>query len=770
MKPRNHHSICRRLLLIAFLAALVVSASFTVSAHPLGNFTINHYSRIEVGTDAVQVHSVIDMAEIPTFQELQQFHDGKPSAAELNEYARRTADRLATQLFVTIDSVRLPMTVTAANVSLPAGAGGLQTLRLEFDLAGRFPAANSMQVRELKFEDRNYAERIGWREIVVAPMSGIKIFNSSAFANGMSDELKAYPQDGLTSPLDERTGQLSFTLGPVPSNARMLMSRDGRNAQAPVRDRLAELIAAPNLTPGLVLFGLLVAMVLGAAHALSPGHGKTVVGAYLVGSRGTARHAAFLGLTVTLTHTAGVFALGLVTLLASEYVVPEKLFPILSLISGAIVVAIGLSLFVRRLRGFLGASSHGHHGHAHDHDHHDDPTEPHSHGGRVHSHLPPGADGSPITWKSLLALGVSGGILPCPSALVVLLAAISLHRVGYGLLLVLAFSVGLASVLTGVGLAFVYAGRLLKSTGALNRLSKVLPIASAFVITCAGLAISYQALAQAGTDPIATTGALIARITAAAEAPFLTSLGALGLLGLGLVYGLKHATEVDHIVAVSTIVSEHKKLARAAIVGGLWGAGHTISLVVVGTIVLGLRVAIPERVAGWLEFCVALMIISLGVIAFRRALQRRPDVHLHRHGHGDNAHRHVHFHDQRSAHTHSSPDSHSHVIAKIGIKPGLVGAMHGLAGSGALTLLVLTQINSPLLGLTYLAVFGIGSILGMLLMSALVGLPFVFSSRKFGGVHYGLQMLAGALSVAFGIWYAYETGVAAGLIKSLGTV
>jgi ABC-type nickel/cobalt efflux system permease component RcnA len=604
-------------------------------------------------------------------------------------------------------------------------------------------------------------------------MTGIRIFNSTVFANGLSDELKAYPQDRLAAPLDERTAQLSFTSGAVPGNAQTLMSRDGRTAQTPARDRLAELIAVPNLTPGLVLLGLLFAVVLGATHALSPGHGKTVVGAYLVGSRGTARHAAFLGLTVTITHTAGVFALGLVTLLASEYVVPEKLFPILSLISGAIVVAIGLSLFVRRLRAALRLNAHHHHGHDHGHEHnhhHDgDPTQPHAHGGRVHSHLPPGADGAPITWKSLLALGVSGGILPCPSALVVLLAAISLHRVGYGLLLVLAFSVGLASVLTGVGLAFVYAGRLLKSTGALNRLSRVLPIVSAFVITCAGLAISYQALGQAGIDLIATAGTLFARITSAANAPSFTSLGALGLLGLGLVYGLKHATEVDHIVAVSAIVSEHKKLGRAAIVGGLWGAGHTASLVLVGAIVLGLRVAIPERVAGWLEFGVALMIITLGVLAFLRALRGRSDVHLHQHGHGENAHRHVHFHDSSNGHVHSWSGTHSHAIAKIGLKPGLVGAMHGLAGSGALTLLVLTQINSPLLGLIYRAVFGIGSIFGMLLMSALIGLPFVFSSRKFGGIHYGLQALAGILSIAFGIWYAYETGVSS-LLKSLGTV
>jgi ABC-type nickel/cobalt efflux system permease component RcnA len=451
-----------------------------------------------------------------------------------------------------------------------------------------------------------------------------------------------------------------------------------------------------------------------------------------------------------------------VTLLASQYVVPERLFPVLSLLSGAMVVVIGASLLIRRLRVALEHHTHSHdghmHSHLHHHDHPGDPMKPHSHGGREHSHLPPGADGAPITWKSLLALGISGGILPCPSALVVLLAAISLHRVGYGLLLVLAFSIGLASVLTAVGLVFVYAKQLLKSAGIFSRLSKVLPVASAFVITCAGLTICYEALGQAGID-LTSAGAMIARVSSAAAAPSFASISVLGLLALGLVYGLKHATEADHIVAVSTIVSEHRKLARAAIVGALWGAGHTASLIVVGTIVLTLKVAIPERVAGWLEFSVALMIIGLGIMAFRRALSGRSDLHVHRHGHGFFSHSHIHFHEAESP-----VDNHTHEVVSIGIKPTIVGAMHGLAGSAALTLLVLTQINSPVLGLIYLAVFGVGSILGMLLMSGLVGLPFVLSSRKLSGVHYQLQMLAGLLSVAFGFWYAYVTGLVSGLI------
>ena len=246
----------------------------------------------------------------------------------------------------------------------------------------------------------------------------------------------------------------------------------------------------------------------------------------------------------------------------------------------------------------------------------------------------------------------------------------------------------------------------------------------------------------------------------------LSSAGALALLGLGLVFGLKHATEVDHVVAISAIVSEHRNVLRSAIVGGLWGVGHTLSLVLVGAIVLGLRVAIPERVSGWLEFCVALMIVGLGVNALVRALRVRRDVHMHRHSHDGLSHVHIHFHEQGTEH--SAPVTrHSHAVSRFGLKPLLVGAMHGLAGSAALTLLVLTQVESAALGLLYLAVFGLGSIFGMLLMSGLIGLPFALSARRVSGVSYGLQTAAGALSVAFGLWYAYSTGVANGFWKAL---
>jgi ABC-type nickel/cobalt efflux system permease component RcnA len=247
-----------------------------------------------------------------------------------------------------------------------------------------------------------------------------------------------------------------------------------------------------------------------------------------------------------------------------------------------------------------------------------------------------------------------------------------------------------------------------------------------------------------------------------------TSVGVFALLGLGLVFGLKHATEVDHVVAVSTIVSEHRNVWRSALVGALWGAGHTASLVIVGVLVLVFRVAVPLPVANWLEFAVALMIIALGIMAMAKVVRKRAGLHLHRHLHqhgpDGQSHVHVHFHEPATDHhrkvsQHSIESSHSHAISGLGFKPLLVGAMHGLAGSAALTLLVLTQIQSVWLGLLYLALFGLGSTLGMLLMSGLIGLPFALSGRRLTSLNYGLQTAAGCLSIAFGLWYAYETVV-----------
>jgi nickel/cobalt transporter (NicO) family protein len=557
-----------RVAYVLLMAILLTGISNdAVFAHPLGQFTVNHFSRLQISNDRITIRFIIDMAEIPAFQTLQTIdtdNDGKQSAEELKAYAEQNATHYAGGLFLNVDDAPVELQPSVHSITTPEGTGGLPTLRIEYDFVAIVQTKGT--ARKLRYEDSNDKERIGWHEIVVAPNPNIAVFDSTAFANTVSDELKAYPEDLLAAPLNERRAELSYTLGAIPANAKALLTREGR-AVTPTRDRFAELIAVPELTFPVALLGLLIAAFLGGIHAMSPGHGKTVVGAYLVGSRGTPKHAAFLGLTVTITHTLGVFALGLTTLFASQYVVPEKLFPIISLLSGLIVFVLGLSLFIKRLRGTLGFAATDHH-HEHDHHHESDHTHPHSHshesehshevhshssdetqahthshqsqfalahahehhthshdeaqshmhshthedhahdhqdthshdGGKPHSHLPPGTDGSPITWKSLLALGISGGLLPCPSALVVLLSAIYMQRTGYGLLLVIAFSLGLAATLTGVGLMFLYAGRLLKRpANAQNHgLAKILPVLSAFVIACIGAVMCYEAFMTSG--------------------------------------------------------------------------------------------------------------------------------------------------------------------------------------------------------------------------------------------------------------------------------
>ena len=234
------------------------------------------------------------------------------------------------------------------------------------------------------------------------------------------------------------------------------------------------------------------------------------------------------------------------------------------------------------------------------------------------------------------------------------------------------------------------------------------------------------------------------------------SFSVLAVLSIGLVFGLKHAMEVDHVVAVSTIVSQHKNILHSALVGALWGAGHTVSLLAIAAIVLTLRVAIPERVSGWLELGVAVMIVCLGISALRRALRKNAEVHVHQHNHDGLSHTHVHFHEQETKHAPASHSQHSHAISRLGCKPVLIGMMHGLAGSGALTLLVLTQISSPWIGFLYVATFGFGSIVGMLVMSGLIGLPFALTSRKLTHIHHGIQTLAALLSICFGVWYAFR--------------
>ena len=487
---------------ILFTSVFICAFAVLATAHPLGNFSVNQYSRLEVGKSEIRIRQVLDMAEIPTFQEsalIDTDKDGAISDLELKAYAAAVTPGYLKNLFVDINGQSIELRGISESVRLVPGAGGLNTLRIEWDLIGDFAKGQVINIAALRNE--NYPERLGWNEIVVNRTAGIEVFDSTAFGSGITDEIKAYPEETLSSPLRERAAKFSFASGPLSANAKPLQNRDGHFTAAVQKDRLAELIAVPEITFPIAGFGLLLALGLGAMHAMSPGHGKAVVGAYLVGSKGTAKHAAFLGLTVTITHTLGVFALGFLMLFASNYILPETIMPFLGFMSGLIVLYIGLTMFKSRLLSALGyrEGEHHHHDHAaHSHDHNHvhshhahDHALTHTHDGHTHSHAVPYA----ITWKSLLALGVSGGLLPCPSALVLMLSAINLNRVGYGLILTVAFSIGLAATLTIVGLIFLYGRRVFDGEKVANyRIVKALPVFSAFFITCVGAVICYTSI------------------------------------------------------------------------------------------------------------------------------------------------------------------------------------------------------------------------------------------------------------------------------------
>ncbi len=226
--------------------------------------------------------------------------------------------------------------------------------------------------------------------------------------------------------------------------------------------------------------------------------------------------------------------------------------------------------------------------------------------------------------------------------------------------------------------------------------------------------------------------------------------------GLGLILGIKHALDADHVIAVSTIVSEHQSLKWASLIGAFWGLGHTSTLFVVGLLVIGLRLTIPARVALALEFLVALMLVFLGVSILWRSFLAE-GIHLHAHAHNPKTHAHFHIH--------GSPEeghSHAHPFSSMR-KPFLVGMVHGLAGSAALMLLVLTTIPSALAGLAYILIFGVGSVGGMLVLSSVIGLPFIVTARRFTLLNGWIRVVAGVASVAFGLFLGWEIGFQQGL-------
>jgi nickel/cobalt exporter len=501
-----------------------------VLAHPMGNFSISHYSGISVGRSSLEVRYWIDMAEIPTFQEMQQNGiEARLGDTRLPAYLSAQATAFGQGLHLTLNGRALPLRVVSQNVIFPPGAGNLPTMKFGFVYRAEIDVDCTTAPCHVDYEDMNFQGRAGWKEVVATTGQETSLISSTVPDRGRSEQLSNYPTDLLSSPPQVLRASLVFSATPtqpatVASHAvakqigstphggagvhrhdmvaatavdvalKALPTAGARegialkpNQQTTPRNAFTELMAKREFSFGIALLSALIAAGLGALHALEPGHGKTIVAAYLVGSRGTGRHALLLGLIVTISHTAGVYLLGAITLYAQKYIFPDRIYPFLGVLSGMLIAGMGCFLFLQRYLGGQFAHSH--------------PTDFSA------TDEPPTSENSQlragISGRQLLILGITGGMVPCPAALVVLLSAVALHRTGFGLFLIVAFSIGLAAVLIAMGVVAVYAGRMMfRLPLEAPLVQRWLPMASAVMISVLGCGIAARGLMAAGILPI----------------------------------------------------------------------------------------------------------------------------------------------------------------------------------------------------------------------------------------------------------------------------
>jgi nickel/cobalt exporter len=776
-----------------FLLILSLCLAPRSFAHPMGNFSVNHYSRISLNREDIRISYIIDLAEIPTYQELQQGNvTANVTDPAVTRFVALRGAEFGHGLSLVVDGKRLPLRLLSSQVIFPPGAGGLPTMKMGFVYQAPYPPAADRSSAGLEYADNNFPGHAGWKEIVaVGPAANL--VSSSVPQTDRSAELSNYPTDLLNSPPQDLSAAMQFRY-PValksqseklsketadPSTAlrsgrddnsvvgtgsrepNQLSSQPERSAlegsavlkrplkqassvakrilpvtpaeplhlqanlQATPRSAFTELITTRSMSLWFLITAAFIALGLGALHALEPGHGKTIVAAYLVGSRGTAWHAVLLGLIVTASHTAGVFALGAITLYASRYIVPEQLYPWLGVFSGLTIAGLGGYMFLRRWNGYE-------HGHSHSHDH-----------GHTHSHGHTSSAKS-VSFYQLFALGITGGIIPCPAALVVLLSAFALHRIGLGFFLITAFSLGLAAVLIAFGMLMVYARQFvarLRMDGPLT--TRWLPVASAAFMTILGAAIALRAFA--------TTGINLHNLSQARLGPVLF------VGGLGLLLGMRHSTDPDHVVAVSTIVSKQRSIRQAGLIGTIWGLGHTLTIFAVGSLIILFGVVIPPRLGLSMEFSVALMLILLGVLNLTGVMQRMTSYLTRK---------------PLSVPTISSKAETllDRSIGRFGVyqivRPLVIGIVHGLAGSAAVALLVLSTIHSPVWATVYLLIFGAGTMVGMMCMTAAMAVPLAFAGSRFTSVSRGFSVASGVVSVCFGFFLVYQLGFLGGLFTS----
>jgi nickel/cobalt exporter len=497
------------------------------SAHPMGNFSISHYAGIRVEPGYIELRYLIDMAEIPTFQEMQQnTFVAQADDERVQAYLSKQADSFRQALFLTLNGQPLQLQITSQDILFSPGAGNLPTMKFGLTYRAEVPDACELTRCELEYRDANFTGRLGWKEVVASAGHGVTLESSSAPWQDRSGQLSNYPMDLVNSPPQEVGAKIAYltervsgfapsvisemrkenvpsatarapltksgTLGkPAPASpsiASQVMENTHKeqlrpNQQSTPRNSFTELMSMKQVGFGIALLAAAIAAGLGALHALEPGHGKTIVAAYLVGSKGTARHALLLGMIVTISHTAGVYLLGAITLYAQKYILPDRIYPFLGVLSGILIAGMGCYLF---LQHFVGAEL------AHSHSHKISVSPGGSkEGTRVQA--------AKVSARQLVVLGITGGIVPCPAALVVLLSAAALHRTGFGLFLIVAFSIGLAAVLIAMGLVAVYAGRMMSRLPIDGPLvQRWLPMGSAVMITALGCVIAVRGLMAAG--------------------------------------------------------------------------------------------------------------------------------------------------------------------------------------------------------------------------------------------------------------------------------
>ena len=802
-------SLRQSLFSVLVLLTIVADAPHAI-AHPMGNFSINHYSKVEVEQNGVAIQYVLDLAEIPTFQELQ---DGNISAtaetSAMDRYIAKRGTQLGRGLILSLDGKAMPVRLVSSNVIFPVGAGGLPTMKMGFTFEAPYPTGSGVDISKglagtLRFADQNYPGHSGWKEII-AVASYRTLTASSVPTTDRSSGLSNYPVDLLNSPpqvleasMDiglplhvsasssqiaavraitqhkEAPGRIQATVTTAHAynaktatrmvsnveDAGIVLSRLQTEQPKPLlkanrkktpRDQFTELIVSQQLGAWFLLTAAFIAAGLGALHALEPGHGKTIVAAYLVGSRGTARHAVLLGLVVTVSHTAGVFALGAVTLYASRYIVPEQLYPWLGVLSGLTIAVLGIYMLMRRLTG--AATDHSHVS-----------GERHFHFSFLRRNADGNADvvstgidsgsATSVSLTQLFTLGITGGIIPCPAALIVLLSAFALHRITLGFFLIVAFSVGLAAVLIGFGMAMVYARRFLsRFQGDGPIILRWLPVFSSVFITILGTVVAVQAFAT--TTLSAPLWANMTWFSKEKLGPLLF------VIGLGLILGMRHSTDADHVVAISTIVSKQRSIRGAALIGSVWGLGHTITIFVVGALIILFSVQIPVRVGLSMEFSVAVMLVILGLLNLSGLMQKITSRFTPSY---------TPVRVDAEVFVTSATRSIGKIVRSLGlyqcIRPLVIGLVHGLAGSAAVALLVLSTIHDPRWATLYLLIFGVGTMAGMMCMTTAMAVPLRYAGNRFGQLSRYLGAMSGIVSVCFGSFLIYQLGFLGGLFTS----